>query len=208
MPVLAAVWLMALVPGVRYLMAYEKTAGAQGAVPAGWPAGVPAEGKSDIPTLVVALHPKCSYSEATLTELEGAAENAERPFNTVLYVYEPEGLDPGAQDLWEDRANYREAAAKLGATVVPDVAGRYAAKFGALTSGAVLYYSARRVETGQRELLFSGGVTAGRGLTGENAGVESLKAALYSDRPAGLGMSPVFGCGLFGNKFEGLEAAR
>jgi hypothetical protein len=138
-----------------------------------------------------------------MKELEGAAESAVRPFSTVLYVYQPENADAD----WQNKRLYREAAERLHATIVPDVNGRYAARFGALTSGAVLYFSAAR-ENGKRELLFSGGVTGGRGRVGENAGVEELKAALYSDRETGDGKTPVFGCGLFGKHFIETEAGQ
>ena len=191
LPALAVTWLLAAVPGIRYLMAYEGTAGKQGAAPVLWPASVPETGDSRLPTLVVALHPRCSCSAATLEELQGAFETSSKPFNSVLLISEPKG----ANYKWQDVHLYREAQETLHATVILDEDSAYAAQFGAQTSGEVLFYSAN--EHGQRELLFAGGVTGGRGMTGDNQGIELLKAAFHGRKREGHARTHVFGCGLF-----------
>ncbi|ADW67132.1 hypothetical protein [Granulicella tundricola] len=192
MPALGLVWLLAMVPGVRYLLAYEHTAGSQGTAPRGWPKGMPQVGDAALPTLVVALHPRCSCSQATLAELEEAAQGFGHPYNAVLLIYRPKGSDYE----WQKVDLYRDAQKALHARVMLDDDGQYSAAFGAETSGEVLYYSAAKGAAGRR-LLFSGGVTGSRGMVGGNDGIEALKSAFKLDREPEHAKTPVFGCGLF-----------
>ena len=202
-PALAVLWLLAVIPGIRYLLAYEGTAGMQDKAPAEWPAGVPQFGEPDTPTMVVALHPRCSCSAATLTELEEAFAETGPKVSTVLLIAQPRGADY----QWHDVKLYREAQQALHARVVLDDGGAYAARFGAQTSGEVLFYSA--AAGGQpRKLLFSGGVTGSRGRADENASIELLKAAYHGRRRLTPASTPVFGCGLFGTQFAGNGSGR
>lgn len=88
-------------------------------------------------------------------------------------------------DLWDS------AAAIPGVTVLGDPDGANARRFGAMTSGHTLLYSA------QGELLFSGGITLARGHFGDRAGRSAILAMV--DR---AGAAPVrtriFGCLLDG----------
>lgn len=192
-------WLAALVPGVRALRAFESTAGKMAAAPGDWPSQVPLVGATRLPTLVVALHPRCSCSQATLAELEGAAAEFNHPYNAVLLIYRPRG----DRYDWERSSLYREAQQALHASVVIDNDGELAREFGAFTSGEVLYYSAPD-SNAKRHLLFSGGITGGRGMVGANVGVEALKIAANSGAPLPVkDVSPkVYGCG-----FAALSAA-
>ena len=194
-PALAALWLLAVIPGVRYLLAYEGTAGRQDTAPAEWPTAVPEFGEPGTPTMVVALHPRCSCSAATLTELVDAFAKAEPKVSTVLLIAQPRGADY----RWHDVKLYQEAQQALHARVVLDDDGAYAARFGAQTSGEVLFYSA--ATSGEpRRLLFSGGVTGSRGQADENASIELLKAAYHGRRRLTPASTPIFGCGLFGTQ--------
>jgi hypothetical protein len=77
------------------------------------------------------------------------------------------------------------------ATVLDDRDGAFAARLGARTSGHVLLYDARG------RLVFSGGITAGRGHFGANASSRSLAAGLGDGSAAGAAArTPVFGCPL------------
>jgi hypothetical protein len=64
-----------------------------------------------------------------------------------------------------------------------------ARRFGSSTSGQVMLYNG--------QLLFSGGITASRGHSGENDG-RSVIIALPTEGQAATNERPVFGCRLFG----------
>lgn len=218
-------WILALIPGVRSLMEYEQTPGTPAVPLQMWPAGVdlaedkleaaalsadadPRRGtdtlKAQLPVLVVALHPLCTCSRATLSELAIAAATFQHPYRAVLLVYQPRGS--GAS--WQTTGLYQQAARVLHAQVVTDLDGAIAARFGAQTSGQVFLYSGAAKPAGRR-LLFAGGVTAARGETGENQGLVSLEDAfqLAVAHQTGNGSaraltiayrrSSVYGCGLF-----------
>ena len=185
---LIAGWCAALVPGVRYLFAYEHTAGAQSGAPTRWPAGITLARSTTTPTLVVAMHPRCTCTRATLTELEALATAPHPPFATILLIYQPE--DAGAPAAWRDLSIYAAAQKSLHAQIVLDPGGHIAEKFAAETSGEALLYAA------DGTLRYQGGVTGARGMEGNNAGLITLRAALAqptSSQPS----KPVFGCALF-----------
>jgi len=73
---------------------------------------------------------------------------------------------------------------------IDDRGAAIAGRFGALTSGhAVLYDEAGR-------LRFSGGLTRGRGETGDSRPLDYLRAWAAGARPAGVATYSVFGCAL------------
>jgi len=59
--------------------------------------------------------------------------------------------------------------------------------YGALTSGQVMLYDA------EQKLVFSGGITHGRGHEGDSAGRESIERFLTSGETT-VSETPVFGC--------------
>jgi len=192
LPALAGLWILALVPGIRYLLAFERTPGGEAPPAVTWPVELATNQDPHLPTLVVALHPRCSCSQATLAELDEAAKDFDRPFNAILLIDQPRG----ANYEWRQVSFYREAQQALHAKVVLDDDGLLAAHFGALTSGEVFLYSAED-RSSKRSLLFAGGVTAARGMIGPNKGVEALKLAFQTNTHAQHASSPVFGCALF-----------
>jgi hypothetical protein len=198
-----AAWLIALVPGVRYLFKYENTAGKQGIAPAYLQNTSIPSGDPRLSTLVVALHPRCSCSNATLAELEEASQTFKRPYNAILLIDEPDG----STFQWQQVSSYREAQKALDATVVLDPNGKLAASLGAFTSGEVLFYSPED-KAARRTLLFSGGVTGGRGMTGENGGIESLKTAFNDPERKPRASTPVFGCGLLNAASVAIEGSK
>ena len=188
---MALVCILALVPGVRYLLRFENTAGKQGLAPSAWHSTALASGDAHLPTLLVALHPKCSCSEATLSELEEAAQTFHSPYNSILLIDPPQGTTFD----WQRISSYREAQKALRAKVVLDPGGIVAASFGAFTSGDVLLYSAEDTHS-SRSLLFAGGVTGARGMVGTNRGLEALETAFHHPENGLQATAPVYGCGL------------
>jgi hypothetical protein len=188
----AVVWCLALVPGIWYLLAFETTPGLQSSPASAWPAHFVTDQDPRLPTLVVALHPRCACSQATLAQLEEAAKHFEHAYNAILLIDVPRGADY----QWREVSFYREAQKALHAKVILDEDGRLAASFGALTSGEVFFYSAAD-KLAKRSLLFAGGVTGSRGMIGPNKGIAALMTAFQQNSHTEGAHPPVFGCALF-----------
>ena len=65
----AALWLLAVGGGIRILSNYESTPGTRGTAPISWPSETPLRRDSTRATLVMALHPRCPCSRASVGEL-------------------------------------------------------------------------------------------------------------------------------------------
>src|SRR5689334_5850812 len=63
-------WLAATAVGLGRLAVYSQTPGATGTVPAAWPGGDAVSRTPGRPTLVLAMHPACPCSRATLDQLD------------------------------------------------------------------------------------------------------------------------------------------
>jgi hypothetical protein len=94
---------------------------------------------------------------------------------------------------WEKTDLWQSAAAIPGVSVFTDTNGVEAQRFGAQTSGQTILYDA------QGKLLFQGGITAGRGHEGDNAGEDSIVALVHGEEPV-VRKTPVFGCPLCGTQ--------
>jgi hypothetical protein len=180
----AVFWGLATIAGIAGLTAYANRPGEIGEPPRTWPSDAPFARSATQPTLVVALHPGCGCSKATLAQLERLA-----------------GSHPHAVDIVALMARYTEFPAdqdvlttKLSSLAdvrrIADDHAALATRFGALTSGHVLLY-----DTSGR-LRFSGGLTSSRGHEGDSAGLDYLRRWLDGQPPAGQSAAPVFGCAL------------
>jgi hypothetical protein len=166
-------------------MTPSASAAASHAVPGQWPAC------PDIPrqpghfTLVMALHPKCPCSRASVHELENLIAHSDgRLMTTVLFV-----VPAGAPADWLDTDLFRQANQIPRVRVVVDRDGADAAKFGATVSGQVALYDM------QGKLLFAGGITDGRGHEGDNAGFDAI-FELAREHKSAVVATPVYGCPL------------
>jgi hypothetical protein len=136
--------------------------------------------------LVVALHPKCPCSRATVREVSSIAAACGDRLRVVALLV----LPPGAPDDWGGTPLADAARAIPGAVVRLVPAGGAARGFGALTSGhAALYSPAGR-------LMFTGGMTASRGHGGGGAGARAVLAAVLDGGAPAIAAAPVFGCPL------------
>ncbi|RYF47558.1 MAG: hypothetical protein EOO38_11920 [Cytophagaceae bacterium] len=91
---------------------------------------------------------------------------------------------------WEKTALWENVTAIPGVIALTDEGGVEAHRFHASTSGqALLFDSSRR-------LVFSGGITAGRGHAGDNAGRDTIVSLLTTGK-AKRHKTFVFGCSLF-----------
>jgi len=176
-------WALVIGAGFHSLWAYEYTPGPPATVTsAQWP-GQLLQRNPDRPTLVLALHPECECSEASVEDLERIMFRAHGRVDAQVLIAIPDGVSPT-----RERARLRNAAAAItGVTVVDDEGGREAVRFGAHVSGQTFLFDR------DGRLLFAGGITAGRGHAGDNDGAAEILAALNgaADQQAS---TPVFGC--------------
>ena len=134
------------------------------------------------PTLLMLVHPRCACSRASLHELNEVMNRVRGVTATILFV-QPDGTD----ESWVHGESWERAHEIPNARVVIDRGGQEARRFRVAASGHTLLYDAGGA------LVFSGGVTGARGHEGDNAGRQTLLAALRGD---GAGASHVFGCAL------------
>jgi hypothetical protein len=178
-------WIGAIGAGLGILMRYQGTASAAASAPARWPADTTLPPPTERPLLLLVVHPHCPCSRASLIELAAIVEASPRPPQVLVLFMRP----PGTADGWERTELWERAQRLPGASVRVDVDGREAARFGARTSGQTFVYGPGG------ELRFAGGITPGRGETGDSAGRQRVLAALR-DLPADGADSAVFGCSL------------
>jgi hypothetical protein len=184
-----AVWLLGVGFGLRQLLAYSYKPGVQLASARTWPAASTLSRSRTKATLVLAVHPHCPCTRATLGELAIIAARCPNKIQTEILLYRPSGFDPE----WSDTDLRQTATGIPGAAVVDDRDGVEAQRFGAATSGQAFLYD----RTGL--LLFKGGITASRGHSGDNLGRDAVIDFVTSG-VASASSAPVFGCSLLGGR--------
>jgi hypothetical protein len=177
--------------GTGFLWSYERTPGAAAAALRQWPADSPVRRDADRATLVMLAHPHCPCTRASLGELARLMAQARGHVTAYVLFVKPSGFPDG----WEQTDLLASAAAIPGVTVVRDDEGVEAGRFRAATSGQTMLYDA------EGRLLFSGGITGGRGHEGDNAGRAAV-VSLLDAGGAGRSETPVFGCPLFAREGE------
>jgi hypothetical protein len=183
---LGTAWIVSVSLGLRMLFNYETSAGQVGAVPTGWPAASQIEQSNNQPTLVMLAHPRCPCSRASVNQLAEIMARLNGKMRAYVLFFEPEHA--GVE--WEDTALRRRAAAIPGVTVLSDVGGVEARRFGAETSGHTLLFA------GDGHLLFSGGITESRGHDGESTGERAIVSLVNNGEGPARVSTLVFGCSL------------
>lgn len=186
-----ALWLMVVVGGTVQMIRYSDTAGTSGQAPRVWPAHTQIPFDAHLPTLIMFAHPQCPCTRASLGELEVLLAQFPSRLNTKVIFLKPSGTVTN----WEKTDLWRKASSIPGVTVYADGAGVEAHRFQSETSGQTLLYS----PAGQ--LLFQGGITLGRGHSGDNPGRSALQEILLKGH-TGQPKTPVFGCSLFEARCE------
>jgi hypothetical protein len=182
----AVLWLAGVSTGLWVLWAFDNAPGRSANAPARWPSNTPLVRASGQPTIVLLVHPQCSCTRATLSELAEALGRARtRPKTYVLFL-KPEGFSAG----WAQTDLWRMAASLPGVTVLRDDDGLEAKRFGAFTSGQLLLYDS------DGTLLFNGGITGARAQAGANAGRSAIVDLLNRGQSTRAATN-VFGCPLF-----------
>jgi hypothetical protein len=180
-----ALWLLAVGTGTVLILDYENASGSTGSAPKQWVSGtsIPLDPTRD--TLILFAHPRCPCTRASLEELNRLLAQSDGKIVAHVLFFRP----PNYPADWTRTELWRTAASIPGVTVQEDVNDAIARKFGAETSGYVLFYNP------QGKLLFRGGITGSRGHAGDNAG-ESAIISLAMGKAAGVTQTPVYGCSL------------
>jgi hypothetical protein len=179
-----ALWSLGVAASLRTLWAYENTPGPAAAAPGTWPAATGLPRPATRPAVVVALHPHCPCSRATLAELARLVARTPGGADVHALFVAP----AGAGEDWIRTDLWRAAGVIPGVRVVRDD-GTRARQFGMRVSGQTLVYDA------SGRLRFNGGLTGSRGHEGDNAGRAAAEAAVRGEPHAPS--SFVFGCFLF-----------
>jgi hypothetical protein len=179
------IWLAGVLLGLQFLWTYKSTPGTNATAPARWPGSTlitPAAGRS---TLVMFVHPLCSCTRASLTELDSILTRSSGRLTAWVLILHPDGTS----GEWEKSATLTAARRLHDVHVISDGDGSEAGRFGASTSGQVVLYDA------QGRLQFSGGITGARGHVGDNTG-EARVVSFVNTGTADSHVHAVFGCGL------------
>jgi hypothetical protein len=181
---LCGAWLAAVGFGLTPLWQHAFAPGEAATAPAVWPADTSLVRDPDAATLVFVAHPHCPCTRASLDELTELLPRLGGPVRTYVLMLQPSS----APDGWTESALRERAATLPGMTVVADVDGAEARRFGTHTSGQVLLYDAAGA------LRFAGGLTPARGHASENAGRAALASLVRTSPEAAH--TAVFGCPL------------
>ena len=192
---LGLAWTVAVAFGLRTILAYESTPGTIGAVPRQWPSTSQIERLTDRPALVMLVHPRCPCTRASVAELAQLMSRMQGKVATYVLFLKPRR----STTEWEDTELQRSVATIPSVTVLPDVDGVEARRFGAETSGHTLLFDL------DGRLLFSGGITEFRGHAGDNAGVRAIESLINGGAPARTATS-VFGCAFANRSQKGDKA--
>ena len=182
-------WGVAISGGVSYAFEFDHTPGAAKASPSDWPAATALTRSAGRASLVMFVHPRCPCTRASLARLRDVLDRAHPPIHATVVLMYP----PGAPPRWSETDVAAMADRIPNVTLMHDVDGREATRFGAETSGDVMLYSC------DGQLLFRGGITNARGHPGEGPAAIALSDFL-NDRPTALSRTPIFGCPLFDAK--------
>ena len=180
---LFVVWFAAAACGFGLLARYDSRPGAAAPPVEKWPQAT-SIGETRGPRVLMFLHPKCPCSQASLEQLAQLLSRCGGQISTTIVAIGP-ARNP---ESWRSAAEARVAGSLTGVAVQMDPGGVEARRFGATTSGHVVIFDSE----GRR--LFSGGITGGRAMVGDNAGFDQALKALRRSRTASPAASPVYGC--------------
>jgi hypothetical protein len=178
-------WLLLVCVGMRFVLDYQTRPGVSAHPPLAWPLAsriLPAEGE---PRLLLFVHPHCPCSRATLSELARVVAQTRGHLHVAVEFVVP----PGQESRWGQTDLWQSVSGIPGVQVGLDQNGVEARRFGSVTSGQVLLYDA------MGHLQFAGGITAGRGHAGDNAGSDAV-VSFIRDGSGPRSSTPVYGCAL------------
>lgn len=177
------VWVLGVLAGLGWLGLYAREKGDQHVLSPEGAAWMEARRSTGRPLLVMAVHPRCPCSAASLAELGDLLARSRGGCDALLLEYAPpEPL------RWSAPSAFRELGG-VSVPVIPDTEGRLAAYLGALTSGHTVVLD----EHGA--VRFQGGLTGSRGHRGRSPAQDAILASI-SGRTHPTTNAPVYGCRL------------
>ncbi len=180
------VWVIASAAGFIGLLVFSMTPGEDGPAQRTWPHESSIVLDHTQYNLVVAMHPRCPCSRASLAALEEIMARCPEAVSVTVLFYKPDA----ESDEWSDTDLWRSAAAIKGVHVQVDSNGIEARRFGATTSGHVALYDHHGTQ------IFCGGITVARGHQGDSVGRSTILALLSGKTEQPIECA-VFGCPLF-----------
>ena len=177
--------------GINILWKYSSTPGRPGTPSLNWPEGMQTGRTRGRSTLVMFAHPQCPCTNATLGELAIIMAHSQDRLDADVFFYAP----ASQPESWVRSELWNATSAIPGVHVFEDPEAHMAERFGVFTSGQTLLYDP------QGHLQFTGGITALRGHSGDNAGRSAIIALVRGGKSqfgALPEVTPVLGCGLRG----------
>src|SRR5207244_13105960 len=97
-----AIWVVTVGAAVRSIRAFESTPGRAADAPARWPSSAAVARRPGTWTLVMLIHPHCSCSRASISELAAIMEQAPRNLRAYVLAYRPQEFAPewSHTDVW------------------------------------------------------------------------------------------------------------
>lgn len=183
LPIGIAIWGGLVLAAICALTIYSMTPGEIESPPLATSAGIPVNA-SDF-TLVMAVHPRCSCTLASVEQLDRLMTRFHDRITARILVFHlgQQTLDWAQTDVWDSMLRLPNVSLQ------PDPDGVLATQVGCRTSGSVVLYD----RNGQPR--FWGGITPGRGHSGDNPGSDQIADILSAKLMAGKA-TPVFGCSL------------
>ena len=183
--IFAGLWLIAAALGQRVMMNYDYTAATPGTPPEMWPDATSVPRTPGLSSIVVVAHPHCPCSRATMEELARLMSLLQnRATATVIFV-----RPARFSEDWERTDLWRDAARIPGVSVLTDLGGVEASRFGAQASGQTMLYDAAG------NLRFTGGITASRGHAGDSPGRNAILSIVNTGNSV-TSHTSVYGCSL------------
>jgi len=176
-------WLLAVAIGIGIVWDYSLSPSTPGIAPVRWPSDSQIQRIPHRATLIMLAHPRCPCTRASIGELALIMAHSQRRVTAYVLFFKPMGFP----DAWVKTGLWHSAAAIPGVNVMIDDTGIEARRFGSITSGQTILYDA------EGYLLFSGGITAARGHSGDNAGRSAIISFLTKGA-ADRNKTFVFGC--------------
>jgi hypothetical protein len=181
------VWGSTVACGFLALQIHGASPGQSGSAVEHWPGPSEIPQSGGRPTLIMAAHPLCPCTRASVAELTRVLTRCEGQVEVYILIFRPEHAGHG----WHPGDGLRGLGTLPGVHLIDDPAGEEAARFGALTSGLVALYA----QDGR--LLFRGGITGARGHEGDNEGRRALLGLIQGNASSYRRETPVFGCPIF-----------
>lgn len=188
---LIAVWvgLVGATCWAMFAYEFERESGGSGRMVTRWPAGSQIAKVPGRPTLLMFLHPQCPCSRASMAELDRIWVLHDEQSKLSPHLVVVATVPPDEPSDWLSTWTMQRAKEMPGATVYVDRDGREAQRFGATTSGTVMWFDA------DGRCRYAGGITASRGHEGGNIGRDSVEQLLRGENPSETRM-PALGCRL------------